>query len=94
MGIYIPDVKLPQDKKYKWDLVLHISYDGTVRSPWGNLITDGKAIELPPHGRLIDADALRSNMYDSLTKQFYINQKQIEDALTIVPADPEGGADG
>ena len=50
-------------------------------------------IELPPHGRLIDADALRSNMYDSLTKQFYINQKQIEVAPTIIPADPEGGAD-
>ena len=49
MGIYIPDVKLPPDDKYKFDLVLIISYDGTVRSPWGHLITDGKAIEVPEH---------------------------------------------
>ena len=57
MSIYIPDVILPPDGSFEFDLVLSISCDGTVRNPWGDLITDSKAIEVPPHGRLVDADA-------------------------------------
>ena len=64
MSLYIPKVKLPPDDKYKFDLVLHISYDGTVRSPWGYLITDGKAIEVPEHGDLIDRALLSAFCYD------------------------------
>lgn len=108
MGVYIPDVKLPPDKKYKWDLLLHISYDGTVRNPWGNLITDKKAIELPPHGRLIDADALNiyqmeenvradgdPNEYEydaGLIDGLHIAAKDVSVAPTVIPAD-DGGAD-
>lgn len=99
MGIYIPDVKLPPDKKYKWDLVLHISYDGTVRSPWGNLITDGKAIELPMHGDLIDRNVLEVVSYhntEGLEDTFDNGVKwmlEYIDKLTpVISAD--GGTDG
>ena len=109
MGLYIPDVKLPPDKKYKWDLVLHISYDGTVRSPWGDLITDEKAIELPPHGRLGDLDEMavdESEAYmsaqlklgdDVLTKA--INEAVHAKIIRLIADTPtiiptSGGADG
>ena len=51
MSILIQGVRMPPDDRM--DLVLHIRHDGTVLNT-----TLGKAIELPPHGRLIDADAI------------------------------------
>lgn len=102
MGIYIPDVKLPPDDD--WILVLCIQHDGTVLDPYGNQL-DGKAIELPPHGRLIDADALLKDhglgtycpecKRDERSCQFEMIHTAmdfcgwIEDAQTIIPA--EGG---
>ena len=49
-------------------------------------------IEIPPHGDLIDRDALRTNKYefDGLTKSFYIDMKQIENAPTIIEAEEKG----
>ena len=91
MSLYIPNVKLPPDDKYKFNLVLHISYDGTVRSPWGYLITDGKAIEVPEHGDLIDRAKLPFNevRLDEYG-DWWMNVEDIETAPTIIPAD---GAD-
>ena len=71
-----------------------------------------QAIELPPHGRLIDADAImdgwmnlrEATKYGNKTKEelehsystmmMYEIADAIEDAPTIIPADPEGGSDG
>ena len=93
MGIYIPGMEMPCEGLMT---IIAIGYDGRVFQPIEypdeHTLYHGtkyNAIELPPHGRLIDADALRSNMYDSLTKQFYINQKQIENAHTIIPSEEE-----
>ena len=43
------------------------------------------------HGRLIDADGLKTGLFvfDEITRNYYINRKEIENAITIVPA--EGG---
>ena len=54
MSIYISGMILPPDDRQ--DLVICIQHDGTVLDPWGNLI--GKAIEVPPHGRLGDLDEI------------------------------------
>ena len=76
-------------------------------------ISDGRPdwcplIELPPHGRLIDADALRRTMYHEAFEtdspmqkwdsgcwiRYKLFERMEEAAPAIIPADPEGGADG
>ena len=102
MGIYIPDVKLPPDDD--WILVLCIQHDGTVLDPYGNQL-DGKAIELPPHGRLGDLDALAAkdnadyedamasiadvSTRSKVCKVHYAVQEMIAEAETIIPAEEE-----
>lgn len=94
--------------------------DGNVRTFKAGLVVftgrefeaENKAIELPPHGRLIDADALweKEKSERALKKHRPKDQSIIFDAgflagfraaaqiaskmPTILPADPEGGADG
>lgn len=67
-------------------------------------------IEIPPHGRLIDADALKiyqmeenvradgdPNEYEydaGLIDGLHMADKDVSVAITVIPADPEGGADG
>lgn len=95
MSVHIPDVKLPPDDKM--DLVLCIRHDGTVFNPWGMEL--GKAIELPPHGRLIEADKLMANIraHDYLLTAMCNSrengmftcgiQQAVDEADTIIPAD-------
>lgn len=50
--------------------------------------------EIPPHGRLIDADALikpKNQHIDVLADEWYVTVRTIETALTIIPAE-EGEA--
>lgn len=71
--------------------------DGTVykrRGLAGKLEQVGTAIPLPEgHGRLGDLDALKTGLFvfDEITRDYYINRKEIENAPTIVPA--EGGVE-
>lgn len=56
MSLYIPGLSLPKDEKA---IHLEIHDDGFV-SQWQFGTDDeisSKAIEVPPHGRLVDADA-------------------------------------
>lgn len=104
MGIYIPGMTMPPRGKVKMlvlfdDGVLLDNEDG--QNQW-------RAIELPPHGRLIDADALRRTMYHEAFEtdtpmqrwdsgcwiRFKLFERMEEAAPTIIPADPDGGADG
>lgn len=105
MSILIPNCILPPDDRM--DLVLCIQHDGTVLDPWGNQI-DTKAVELPPHGRLIDADALlKDHGLETCCPEITRDERPfqyemfrpamdfcnwVEDAKTIIP--PEGGAAG
>lgn len=89
MGIYIPGMKMPKDEKA---IHLEIHSDGTVLM-WQMGDDDkviGTAIELPPHGRLKDADALIGKAYQP-GAYGYVDAIQIANATTIIPA--EGGAD-
>ena len=99
MSILINGVSLPPDDKM--DLVLCIRHNGTVFNPWGTVL--GNAIELPPHGRLGDLDALRRAMYHEAFEtdspmqkwdsgcwiRYKLFERMEEAAPTIVPA--EGG---
>ena len=81
MSLYIPNVKLPKDDFPAFPLCLYITKDGTVTDAWGCPIMDEKAIEVPPHGRLIDADAFIDDCPELMAYEMLMP--------TIIPADKE-----
>lgn len=105
MGIYIHGVSMPKNGEM---LVLCVGYNGKVLHPIEFATEDflfaetGKtAIELPPHGRLGDLDALERNLREMADYQHGDRQQGILgccsticSAPTIITAAPEGGADG
>ena len=54
MSIYIKGMEMPTDGP----LIFKINPDGTVSTTWKNGYKKYTAVPVPPHGRLIDADAL------------------------------------
>lgn len=92
MGIYIPDVAIPKGSRRAISVSIcsngDVYYDGLTKL--GN-----KAIELPSHGRLIDADALYEDCalehdYEVMATTTRINeymQLKIDDAPTIITAE-------
>ena len=59
MSIYIPNLELRKDSVIR----LALWGDGTFCAVIDDVpIAQGKAIEVPPHGRLIDADALADDL--------------------------------
>lgn len=107
MSIIIPGVELPPIDEY-----LHLRIDGngyvSMQISENQYIcdlydTDKKAVELPPHGRCIDADKLGKSVQtqaeivrkwgiDELTEIADLIEKgflqEVENADTIIPADP------
>lgn len=82
MGIYIPGMMMPKDGY----IDVRLFADG-----WAHIPTDEppynrafKAIELPPHGRLGDLDALCEGRVSN--DPVVIHAKTAD---TIIPADPE-----
>lgn len=61
---------------------LILMQDGSVTDKVGHTI--GKAVEVPPHGRLVDADALLKEC-----PEWGYSPHQIKTAPTIIPADRE-----
>lgn len=53
-----------------------------------------KAIELPPHGDLVDRNKIRANFFDKFRGEdvAYVNMAHIDKLTPVIPA--EGGADG
>lgn len=83
MSIYIPDVALPKGSRRAISVVIcsngDVYYDGLTKL--GN-----KAIELPAHGRLIDADALKENWFlTNDTGTPVVEVCEIDDDPTIIP---------
>lgn len=61
MGIYLPNMEMPKDGH--WGTVsipFYIHGDGSVTDSKGHTI--GSAVPVPPHGRLIDSDALEKDV--------------------------------
>ena len=56
MNIYIPDIKLPKDEPGAFQvIVMYVGADGKLRAECEGT---HEVTIVPPHGRLIDADAL------------------------------------
>ena len=56
MGVYISNIEMPEEG---WHKAIMISSDGTVVSYYDCIVESGKAVSVPQHGRLIDADYLK-----------------------------------
>jgi hypothetical protein len=92
-GIYIQDVSLPGEGDF--ELWIAVRKDGSfsynVRGGW----QDGKqkAVSVPPHGRLIDADALLKGCErvatEYATREYAFSQSAIENAPIVIPAEED-----
>lgn len=59
MGVYIKGMEMPQaPERCRAYMDFRIWHDGTVEARIGPKETEYKAVSVPQHGRLIDADAL------------------------------------
>ena len=90
MGLYIPGMELPEKGKYRTIIIYD---DGTVCAHYEDRQL-GKAVPVPAHGRLIDADALNYTMiyrehwlrgigYEALA----VWAEDIKNAPTIIPTE-------
>lgn len=88
MGIYLPNMEMPQKGQ-----MLVISPGGTSYVCFngiGELLTQTTAFPIPPHGDLIDRDALlayENQHYEYRSDSFYVETRTIELAPTIIPAE-------
>lgn len=97
MSILIKDMEIPEGCSA---LTLKVWPDGQVEifdadGEWKT----SKAIPVPPHGRLIDADALIERMFDQLVAktmmfggQYVYTKEEINNAPTVIPSDKDGEA--
>ena len=91
MGIYIKNLEMPTR-----GMVVNIYADGRVTNHFDEFgETIGKAVPVPPHGKLINADCIGltdfeivmcNDSYEEIVKMLL---GKIEDAPTIIPAEEE-----
>ena len=74
-GVYIDGLEMPTDT-----MIVAIRKDGMVEDVMGCCI--GKAIPVPDHGRLVDADDVNNHVHGWV---------DLRDCPTIIPADKEAG---
>ena len=90
MGVYIKNMEMPTRcadcKMYVEDIYCCHLLHREIENPWADdgVELDCPLIEIPPHGRLIDADAIRADIDEKRPGRSY------EDAwaLTIMDAAP------
>ena len=84
MSVYIRGMELPTDGN---ETIIRIQPDGTVLDQYGHHLAI-TAVPVPPHGRLIDKDAVTLEggpyEYDELCKWAL---ERYQDAPIIIPAD-------
>ena len=95
MSLYIPNVKLPLDGKLRITVYpngrAYISTDDGVTCTTPSAIVD--AIEVPEHGRLVDADVLETQLViDFDIDDHILIADDLYAAPTIIPADEGGDA--
>ena len=83
MGVYI-DMKMPKDR----EIYLRIDEKGEVYV-YGSYPTElYKAVYIPPHGRLINADNLLNTAFKLVDEETFRAFRQLViDAPTIIPAE-------
>lgn len=92
MSVIINGMDMPKNE----ELWIRIQPDGKIVSQMGYVIEDASAEQLPPHGRLIDADALHYSrvriIHEDGTVGGYnavVMSAEIKDAPTIIEAEGE-----
>lgn len=87
MSVYIKGMEMPMDGM----LCIDIFPDGRVAGHYDCSIDWVKAVPVPPHGRLIDADALISRVTDEKGNYYghdcAVIGEAVESASTIIPAE-------
>lgn len=104
MSILIKNMEMPSKGTFN---IVHIYSDGRVAIPfWGKgmqVVQGIEAVPIPPHGRLIDADALRQTMYHEAFEtdsplqkwdsgcwiRYKMFERMEETAPTVIPAEPQ-----
>ena len=84
MSVLIKGMKLPANEN---ETIIRIQPNGTILDQYGHHLII-KAVPVPPHGRLIDADALlqRAVPHGWSTPK-WVSDIAIDDAPTIIPAE-------
>lgn len=89
MDIYIPNIKLPKDEPGAFKVI--VIYVDTDRKLRAGCEGTHEVTVVPPHGRLIDADAVTLEdgpyEYDDWCEWVL---RQYQDAPTAIPASGEG----
>lgn len=91
MSILISGMEMPEDR----EIMIRIDSSGTVMTEYGLPISGAKAIPVPSHGRLIDANVLYEDCaldhdYQVIATTTRINeymQLKIDNASTIIEAE-------
>lgn len=93
MSIYIKGMEMPE---FFDRLFVGRSFDGGIyirnerEDEKSDSVTWYPVIEIPPHGRLIDADELkRYRLNDHYRHCLVYDAEEIENAPTVIPADKE-----
>lgn len=91
MSILIKGMEMPKAGNWK---TIRIYYDGTCAEPWQGdckYMQGCEAVSVPPHGRLIDADALKfaraDCTFDEPDPHDFIRRYAIDSAPTIIEAE-------
>ena len=85
MSVLIKGLDMPKDGKC---VHLSVRSDGKPITDYTGKWADYEVVEIPPHGRLIDADALMTAEFGGEPYKGSINRVLIQ-APTIIPADKE-----
>ncbi len=96
MGVYIKNMEMP-----KRGMVVNIYADGRVTNHFDEFgKTIGKAVPVPPHGRLIDAVLLKETLdyyireagwSDEINKALsWVKDEFIDSEQSIIPSSEEG----
>ena len=93
MSVLIEGMEMPKEDE---EIIIRISPNGTVMTEYALPITGVKAVHVPPHGRLIDADAVIDLVMQYCPDDDGVCSKagadlrelldEIEDLPTIIPA--------
>lgn len=92
MGVYIEGMEMPKDdcEAYRQIIITNNLVDGKIQMLAHDANTNefiGEVVELPPHGRLIDADALANS--EDCKRKGCVYQEEIFRAPTIIQASEE-----
>ena len=87
MGVYIEAMEMPNNGE---TITITICGDGIVFEEWKEPGSVFKAVPVPPHGRLIDADAIRADIDEKRPGRSYEDAwalTVLDNAPTIIQAE-------